>query len=51
MIKDVKLETKTSKTGNPYQVLVIIFKNGYEKTVFLDKSEIYMLQMLAQENK
>lgn len=49
MIKKVELETKTSKkTGNEYKVLVITFSNGYEKQVFLEKSEVYMLETLVK---
>lgn len=49
MIKKVELETKLSKkTGNEYKVLVITFSNGYEKQVFLEKSEIYMLETLVK---
>ena len=38
------LEKKVSKkTGNEYIVLVITFPNGYEKTIFLEEAELYML--------
>lgn len=40
---EVKVVEKVSKTGNPYQCLVIVFPNGYEKTVFLENAEKYML--------
>lgn len=48
MIEKVQLEERTSQKGNPYKVLVITFKNGYQKIVFLEKSELYMLEALAQ---
>lgn len=43
---DIKatLETRTSKKGNDYQVLVIRLTNDYEKLVFLDKAEIELLK-------
>lgn len=39
------LETKTSKKGNEYQVLVIKLTDTYEKLVFLEKSEIELLKL------
>ena len=42
-VKDT-LETKVSKKGNEYQVLVIKLTNNYEKLVFLDKAEIELLK-------
>lgn len=38
-----RLEKKVSKAGNEYLVLMIKFPNGYEKQVFLEPAEIYML--------
>lgn len=38
-----RLEKKVSKAGKEYFVLIIKFPNGYEKTVFLEQAEIYML--------
>lgn len=40
---EVKVVEKISKSGSPYKCLVIVFPNGYEKTVFLDSAEKYML--------
>lgn len=37
------LETRTSKSGNDYQCLVIKLANDYEKIVFLDKAELALL--------
>ena len=48
MVKSVRIEEKISKTGTKYSVLVIIFSNGYEKSVFLDKAEEYMLKELSK---
>lgn len=45
MITKAELETRVSqKTGKEYTVLVLYFKNGYTKTVFLEQAEIYMLK-------
>lgn len=46
-MKDVKatLETRTSKSGNPYDVIVIKLTDTYEKLVFLDKSELELLKI------
>lgn len=38
------LETRISKQGNPYQVLVIYLTDNYEKIVFLDKAEIELIK-------
>lgn len=43
------LETRTSKKGNEYQVLVIKLTDTYEKLVFLEPSEIELLK-LNQKN-
>lgn len=47
---DVKatLETRTSKAGNEYQVLVIKIDDEIEKLVFLEPAEIKLLK-LAQK--
>lgn len=44
---DIKatLETRTSKKGNEYQVLVIKLTDTCEKLVFLDKAEIELLKV------
>lgn len=44
---DIKatLETRTSKKGSDYQVLVIKLTDSYEKLVFLDKSEVELLKV------
>lgn len=40
---EVKVVEKISKSNVPYKCLIIVFPNGYEKTVFLDNAEKYML--------
>lgn len=39
------LETRTSKKGNDYQVLVIKLTDNYEKLVFLENAEIELLKL------
>ena len=40
------LETRTSKKGNVYQVIVIRISDNLEKLVFLDKAEIELLKLI-----
>lgn len=40
---DVKVVEKISKSGKPYTCLIIVFPNGYQKTVFLEEAEKFML--------
>lgn len=44
---DVKatLETKTSKKGTDYQVIVIKLTDTYEKLVFLEPAELELLKV------
>lgn len=42
------LETRTSKDGKSYKVLVIKLTEDYEKLVFLDKAEIELLKILCK---
>lgn len=39
------LETRESKSGNLYQVIVIKLTDTYEKLVFLDKAELELLKV------
>lgn len=39
------LETRTSKKGNDYQVLVIKLTDSYEKHVFLENAELELLKL------
>ncbi len=41
------LETRQSKSGNTFQVLVIRLTDTYEKLVFLDKAELELLNALS----
>lgn len=38
-----KLEKRVSKKGSEYVVLLITFPNGYQKMVFLEDAELFML--------
>lgn len=35
---------RTSKNGNSYQVLCVLFENGYVLEKFLDNKEVYILK-------
>lgn len=36
-------QRESKKTGKPYFVVIVTFPNGYEKYVFLDKAEEFMV--------
>ena len=42
---EATLETRTSKKGSTFQVIVIKLTDTYEKLVFLDKSELELLKI------
>lgn len=44
------LETRTSKKGNTYEVLVIKLTDKLEKLVFLEKAEIELLKLSDNDN-
>ena len=44
------LETRTSKSGNPYDVLVIKLTDTYEKLVFLESAELELLKMNSKKS-
>ena len=44
------LETRESKKGTTYQVLVIKLTDTYEKLVFLDNAEIELLKVYLKNN-
>ena len=45
------LETRTSKKGNQYEVLVIKLTDKLEKLVFLEQAEIELLKLSSEDNK
>ena len=45
------LETRTGKSGNPYEVLVIKLTDTYEKLVFLEKAELELINVSAKKMK
>lgn len=42
---DCSLETRVSKKGSTYQVVVIKLTDTYEKLVFLDNAELELLKL------
>lgn len=44
------LETRTSKKGNEYEVLVIKLTDKLEKLVFLEQAELELLKLSAQKD-
>lgn len=52
----IKLEAEvkqgiSKKTGAPYEYLSLIFPNGYEKRVFLEFAEKYMVENLIAQSQ
>lgn len=45
------LETRKSKQGNDYTVVVIKLTPTYEKLVFLDKAELELLSVSSKSQK
>lgn len=45
------LETRLSKSGNAYEVVVIKLTDSYEKLVFLDKAELELLNISSKSQK
>ena len=45
------LETRTSKKGNEYEVLVIKLTDKLEKHVFLEQAELELLKLSSNEKK
>lgn len=45
------LETRTSKKGNQYEVLVIKLTDKLEKLVFLEQAELELLKLSSNEKK
>lgn len=43
-------EDLSKKTNKPYQYLNLQFENGYQKRVFLDPAENYMIEQLLQNS-
>jgi hypothetical protein len=44
-------EQRTSnKTKRPYRVLVLSFNNGYQKLIFLDQAEQFMVESLVKSD-
>ena len=43
------LETRTSKKGNQYEVLVVKITDEIEKLVFLEQAELALLKLNAEK--
>lgn len=41
-------EVRTSKAGRPYNVLVIVFENGYRFEAFLNNEQAFILNDLPE---
>ena len=55
VVEDYGLITKASvqlrhskKTGNDYQAVILSFENGYEKMIFLERAEQFMVSALVK---
>ncbi len=48
---EATLETRVSKKGSEYQVVVIKLLPGYEKLVFLEKAELALLNLQKTDNR
>lgn len=48
---DATLETRISKSGNPYQVVILKLTETYEKRVFLEKAELELLEVSSKSQK
>ena len=42
-VREVYREERTSKAGNAYQVLCVVFENGYKYESFLSNEQQYIL--------
>ena len=43
------LETRTSKKGNQYEVLVVQLTYKLEKLVFIEQAELELLKLIAEK--
>lgn len=48
---EATLETRVSKKGTEYQVVVIKLLPDYEKLVFLEKAELALLNLQKTDNR
>lgn len=44
-----RMEKRKNKEGKEYEVLIITFPNGYEKMVFLDNSEKFLIKTITEK--
>lgn len=50
-VKEVYRVQKTSKAGNPYEQLVIVFENGYAIRQFMTEEQKYILSDVPVKNE
>jgi len=51
VVTDIYLTTKTSaKSGKEYTALIIALSTGYEKMLFLEPAELFMVQELLKQS-
>ncbi len=43
-VTDCFREVRTSKSGKPYNVLIVIFENGYQFETFLNNEQAFILK-------
>lgn len=48
-VADVAVVTKTSKAGNPYNVLRVTFTNNYSFEAFLNSEASFIISRLTEE--
>lgn len=49
MITDCYLQKGVGKNGNEYYRLVLIFKNGYKFSAFLNNEQVFILKSVVPE--
>lgn len=47
-IADLKIVSATSKNGQEYKQLVIVFKNGYEFRTFLNNEQVFIISSILR---
>lgn len=47
-VSNVNLITSTSKAGNKYSMLSLMFTNGYEHRIFLDSAAVFAVEDAAR---
>lgn len=45
-VKSVSLVTKKSKAGNDYQMLQVVFQNGYKYEAFVKDEQLFIINSM-----